>query len=138
LWFVATPPIVMLLAAIVVAGKPCPWIVMEVGAAPMKLKVVPALAEFSNATHGLTVYVVDADKRDVPPVALIVFVPETWSATTRLLSWTMHDPKAVVVQVAVTKDAVVKAGAATVTISEAPKPVMVKVLNPTSVSSGYP
>jgi hypothetical protein len=128
---------VVLLDAIAAAGKPCPVIRIEVGAAPMKLKVVPADPELANTTHGLTVYVVDADRSDVAPVAVIVFVPEFWSATTRE-SPKLHDPTVFVMHDVVPNDAVVKAVVATVTVSAAPKPVMVKVLVPKSVCSGNP
>ena len=44
-WLVATPPRVMLLAAIVPAAKPCASMRSEVGAVPRKLKAVVWAAE---------------------------------------------------------------------------------------------
>lgn len=83
-------------------------------------------------------YVVDAVRPEVPPVAVIDFAPPVWSATTRLASVKVHEPTVLVVHVVVAKEASVKAVVATVTSSEAPKPVMVNVLVPKSVCSGNP
>jgi len=42
-WFVATPPTVMLFAGIVAELSPCASTMIDVGAVPMKLKVVAPL-----------------------------------------------------------------------------------------------
>jgi hypothetical protein len=44
-WFVATPPIVMLFAAIVPAVKPCASMSRDVGADPVKLNAVAPACE---------------------------------------------------------------------------------------------
>jgi len=91
-WFVATPPIVMLFAAIVPAVKPCASMRSEVGADPVKLNIVPPVWELWNATHGLTVYVVVAVKPEVAPVAVIVFDPPVVSATLVPPEKSTHEP----------------------------------------------
>jgi len=80
-WLVVTPPIVMLFAGIAVEGKPCPEITTDDGDVPMKLKVVAPPTELEKETHGLIVYVVEAVKAEVPPVAVTVFAPLVVSAT---------------------------------------------------------
>jgi len=84
------------------------------------------------------VYDEDAERPEGAPVAVIVFDPPVVSATTRLPSVKLQDPTAFARHEVVAKLPVVKAVVATVTVSAAPKPVKVKVLVPTSVSSGNP
>jgi len=43
-WLAVTPPTVMLLAGIAAAGRPCASMMIDVGAVPMKLKVVLSAA----------------------------------------------------------------------------------------------
>jgi len=154
-WLVVTPPIVMLLAGIAVAGKPCPEITTDDGDVPMKLKVVVVLpTELENETHGLIVYVVDAVRAEVPPVAVTVFAPLVVSATaatpgvqvavpalvpeTSLLAphEIAEDPPVRVEPVVHVKLVVVKAVLVTVTVSAEPNPVTAIV--PETASSGKP
>jgi hypothetical protein len=153
MWLVVTPPTVTLFAGMAVAAKPCPSITTEDGDVPMKLYVVAPPTELEKATHGLTVYVVDAVRAEVPPVAVTVFAPLVVSATevtpgvqvavpalvpkTSLLAphETAEDPPVRVEPVVHVKVVVVKAVVVTVTVSAEPNPVTEMVV-PASDSSG--
>lgn len=111
--------------------------------------------ELEKATHGLTVYVVDAVRAEVPPVAVTVFAPPVVSATaatpgvhvavpalvprTSLLAphEVAEDPPVRVEPVVHVKVVVVKAVLVTVTVSAEPNPVTEMVV-PASDSSGKP
>jgi len=154
-WLLATPPTVTLFAAMVVEGKPCPEITTDDGDVPMKLNVVAPPTELEKETHGLIVYVVDAVKAEVPPVAVTVFAPPVVSATavmpgaqvavpalvpeTSLLAphEAAEDPPVRVEPVVHVKLVGLKAVVVTVTVSAEPNPVTEMVL-PASDSSGKP
>ncbi len=81
-------------------------------------------------------YVVLAVSEEVPPVAVTDFDPLFWSATIRL-SEKEQDPTVLVWHETVERLADVKAVVATVTVSTAPKPLTLKVVDPRD-SSGNP
>jgi len=93
------------------------------------------------------VYVVDADRLDVAPVAVIVFAPPVVSATTKVAEVVWHDPAPVIADppgvvpvvqlVAPAKEPVVKAVVEKVIDSQEPKPVAL-MTEPARDCSGKP
>jgi hypothetical protein len=111
----------------------------------MKLNVVVPACELENDAHGLTVYVVDALRAEVAPVAVMVFDPALVSAMVTDPPAKMHDPAPVVVdppRVAPVvhgdgREAVVNAVEVRVTDSAEPKPVAA-IVTPETTCCGKP